>query len=169
MRIQIINGPDPLARFGGVSFEAITSFFAFELNATLQERSERVRFVFNIPLVGAPENRRERLMHSLLRNKDQFIRFILFLLAEGGADVRDILSASQARLDAKKGSGETYSSGPLLFETLVRALDRNPAKLDHIARVVADFRRTEEGRSLLPEGFDSIWDPIWAARERQKQ
>ena len=166
--IPIVSNSDPLARFCGVSFEAITSFFAFKLTATVEERSESLRFVLNIPLIGAPANRRERLMHSLLRNKDQFIRFILFLLAEGGADVRNILIALQARLSAKGGAGEAHSSGFPLFETLVRALDRNPAKLDHIARVVDDFRKTEEGRGLLPEGFDSIWDPIWVARERRK-
>jgi hypothetical protein len=160
---------DPVARFPGVSFEALTPFFAFELTATVQGRRGSIRFVLNIPMVGAPADRRERLMHSLLRSKEQFIRFILFLLAEGGADVRSLLMASQAQFSVKKGVGGAPGSGFLLFETLVRALDRNPAKLDHIARVVNDFRKTEEGRDLFPEGFDSIWDPIWAARERQKQ
>jgi hypothetical protein len=169
LSVPIVAGTDPIARFCSASFDAITSFFAFELAATVQGTSESIRFVLNLPLIGAPANRRERLMHSLLRNREQFIRFILFLLSEGGADVRDLLMASQARLSIKRGADEAHRSGFPLFETLVRALDRNPTKLDHIARVVDDFRKTEEGRGLLPEGFDSIWDPIWAARERQKQ
>ena len=51
-----------------------------------------------------------------------------------------------------------------LLEALMRALSRNPEQLDRIARLVDDLRRTEQGARLLPEGFDSVWEPIWAAR-----
>ncbi len=169
MSLQVDKGANRSTKFRQMSFEALTSFFAFELTATRHNRSQLLRFVLNIPLIDAPANRCERLMHGLLQSKDQFVRFLIFLLAEGGADVRNILLGSQTRVSGKAGSTEAHSSGFPLFESLVRALDRNPAKLDHIARVVEDFRKSEEGRSLLPNGFDSIWEPIWAARERQKR
>ena len=56
-----------------------------------------------------------------------------------------------------------------LFETLVRTLDRNPAKLDQISRLVNDLKKTESGCERLPEGFDEIWQPIWTAREALKK
>ena len=158
-----------VAEFKRVSFEALTSFFSFELTAA-NEREKRVsRFVFNIPLVGAPSNRKERILHSILRGKDNFIRFLIFLLAEGGADARKLLFASQSHLLSKSGANKPHSADFPLFESLVKALDRNPAKLDNIARVVEDFRKTPEGSSLLPDGFDAIWGPIWSARKRQKR
>jgi hypothetical protein len=52
-----------------------------------------------------------------------------------------------------------------LFEALVRTLDRNPKKLDQISRLVTDLKKSAEGQTLLPDPFDDIWQPIWAARE----
>ena len=50
---------------------------------------------------------------------------------------------------------------------MLRALDRNPEKLDSVARFVADLRATPEGRELLPPDFDAIWaaDSSGARRE----
>jgi hypothetical protein len=48
---------------------------------------------------------------------------------------------------------------------MVRTLARDPGRLDHVARLVADLRARPEGRELLPDGFEQVWDSIWAARE----
>jgi hypothetical protein len=152
------------ATFGPVSFEAITSFFAFEVSAAEGARQAVVRFVLNLPLEGAPADRRERILRSLLKNKDSVLRLILFLLAEGGADVAAVLLAARSQASGKDGKGAAGLGVPL-FEMLVRALDRSPAKIDQIARLVDDLSQTPEGDQLLPEGFKSIWGPIRAARE----
>jgi hypothetical protein len=154
-----------VATFGPVSFEAITSFFAFEVLATDGVREATARFVLNIPLEGAPSDRQERILRSLLNSKDRVLRFILFLLAEGGADVTAILLATRTQLSGKESRGRDGFEFPL-FEILVRALDRNPTKLDQVARLVDDLRKSPEGKQLLPEGFDSVWEPVWATRER---
>jgi hypothetical protein len=51
-----------------------------------------------------------------------------------------------------------------LFEVMMRALHRDPSKLDRVARLVDDLSATEEGRRLFPDGFDKVWTPIWSAR-----
>ena len=51
-----------------------------------------------------------------------------------------------------------------LLEELVRALSRSPEKIDRIERLVERLRRTEAGRAVLPNGFDSLWDKILQAR-----
>lgn len=56
-----------------------------------------------------------------------------------------------------------------LFESLVKALEGDPVKLDQIGRLVDDLKKTPEGKDLLPEGFDLIWEPIWSTRQRLKQ
>jgi hypothetical protein len=104
-------------------------------------------------------------MKSLLKTRDQVVRFILMLLAEGGGDVNQ--SILTGRLLLFGGANKGFAGvGIPLFETIVRTLYRNPAKLDQIARLVEDLRKTQDGMLLLPEGFDEIWKPIWAARER---
>jgi hypothetical protein len=34
-----------------------------------------------------------------------------------------------------------------------------------VQSLVDDLRKTEEGAALLPLNFDSVWKPIWSARE----
>ena len=63
-------------------------------------------------------------------------------------------------------SANKYHSETPLFESLVQALQRDPTRLDQIARTVADLERSPEGAQLLPPGFHAVWAPIWEARQR---
>jgi hypothetical protein len=92
------------------------------------------------------------------------LSFMLLLLAEGGTDARSILLALQKGLSGSGAEGSAFLQFPL-FEVLVRTLDRNPKKLDQISRLVDDLKKTVEGREVLPDQFDEIWQPIWSARE----
>jgi len=153
-----------IATFSPVSFPAITSFVAFEVAITENQRTARITFVLNARLEGAPADRPERILRALLSDKAKVLRFILLLLAEGGTDARAILMALQKEgSDSDSGAGRQLQFP--LFEVLVRTLDRNPKKLDQISRLVTELRKSAEGQALLPDGFDDIWQPIWAARE----
>jgi hypothetical protein len=69
------------------------------------------------------------------------------------------------------GGGAGNGSGPVpfpLFEALVRALERDPLKLDQIAKLLDDLQKTPEGRHLIPDGLDDVWQPILEARRRLK-
>lgn len=153
-----------IATFENISFEALTSFFAFELKVVKDNRSSSRRFVLNLPLEGAPTNRRARILRSLLNNSSQFVRLLLYILADGGIEAQELTRI----LRESSSSGSNAKSNTIyipLFESLVRALNSNLEKLDRIARLVEELRNTPEGKQLLPEGFDEIWDPIWAARQ----
>jgi hypothetical protein len=50
----------------------------------------------------------------------------------------------------------------------VRAVDRDPAKLEQVVRLVKDLCEQPGGADLLPEGFLSVWAPIRAAYERSR-
>lgn len=151
-----------VAEFAGLSFESLTSFYAFELQAKKGRASLSRRFVLNLPLKGAPADRKERILRYLLRDRGQVLRFLLYLLGDEGQT-----GAPPATLP---GSGNDAEGQPLLgstalFEQLVRALERNPARLDEVHRVLTDLRSTPEGQALLPEGLAQVWEPIWAARQ----
>jgi hypothetical protein len=164
MAVPIQLGRGTIASFSPVSFAAITSFVAFEIAVTENKRTVRITFVLNARLEGAPADRQERILRTLLSDKAKVLRFILLLLAEGGSDARAILMALQREASDRDSDASRLLRFPL-FEALVRTLERNPKKLDQISRLVTDLKKSAEGRSLLPDGFDDIWQPIWAARE----
>jgi hypothetical protein len=161
--------PDEIVAFRPLSFEALTSFFAFKVTAASEKASVSQTFTINVPLEGAPPDRQERILRTLLDSREKVLRLILLLLAEGGQDQHEALIAAQRMLgsggdgDARNGSGP--ASFPL-FEALVRTLERDPTKLDQIARLLADLHSTPEGSRLVPEGLDDVWQQMMEARRR---
>lgn len=152
--------------FAPVSFEALTSFFAFSVTATAEGENRTSRFVLSVPLSGAPADRRDRLLRALLRDKRQVMRFLLFLLAEDNVELTNVpIPQGTEQRDGRGAASSGLGGGFPLFELLMRTLDRQPEKLDQIARLVEDLSASDGGKDLLPDGFEDIWRPIWAARE----
>lgn len=155
-----------LARFV-VTGEELSSLFAFSIEATEGSRKKEERFTLNLLLEGAPEDRRDRILRSVLRDRDRVLRFLLFLLADG--DPRQAASLLASGDQTGGGGGEdSFVIDLPLFESLLRALERQPAKLDHVAGLIKDLRKTPQGEALIPDGFTEVWDPVWAAREAQR-
>ena len=153
------------ADFGTVSFERLTSFFVVDMALRLGEAHGTAAFVINAELLGAPSDRRERTLVTLLENRKELIRFLLLLLGQVGADdlskVLDLESGSIVDGD----SAWLFVQWQALFEPMVRALAAEPGRLDEIARLVGELESTEAGKRLLPPGWRGVWDPIWQARE----
>ncbi|MEW8439616.1 MAG: hypothetical protein AB2689_15825 [Candidatus Thiodiazotropha taylori] len=148
--------------FSSVSFEGLTTFFAFEGRISVDGRSGVCRFVLNLPSQGFPENRRQRLLRYMLKDQQQLMRYLFLLLGEEGALSLSEISGSSRY--AGTGNGGFHADIPML-EALVKALERAPEKIDQVAHLVTDLQNTEEGRALLPQEFEQIWHPLWEARE----
>ncbi len=152
-------------RFSPVSFPALTAFFGIELEAESRGTRASLRFVVGAALVGAPANRHDRLLTSILRDKGDVLRYLRMLLAD-----EQIVSATGTAGGTDAGSSDgwvTWGGLPVL-ELMVRALARDPERLDHVARLIESLSASEEGRALIPDGLESVWEPIWAARERSR-
>jgi hypothetical protein len=163
--VPLLTKAPELARFE-LAGEELTSLFAFSVEATHGTRRREERFTLNLSLEGAPEDRRERVLRSVLRDRDRVLRFLLFLLAAGDPRQAAALLASGDAAAVGSDRGEAGLAIELpLFESLIRALEREPSKLDHVARVIGDLQNSPEGEALIPDGFMEIWGPIWAARE----
>jgi hypothetical protein len=148
--------------FEGLSLESLTSFFAFEVVATIGQKSRPETFVLNTTLEGAPSNRRERLLRSLIGNRQRFVQLLMCLLADEGFELADVM----ATIDRNSvGSASAENTTTALFESLIRSLDRSPERLDHIASLVADLRKQGNPNDVFPPGFEQLWEPIWAARQ----
>ena len=152
--------------FKTVSFEALTSFFAFHCRTEENGTSLEQRFVVNVPLEGCPENRHDRLLLSILRDRKQVIHYLFLLLADDGTETRGVLDLFTRRGETRRGGHEDRFYEVPLLEPLIQALARDPVKLDRVHRLVEDLRKTEEGRQRLPDGFKEVWRPIWQARQR---
>jgi hypothetical protein len=156
----------PVVVFEALSFEALTSFYAFRLSATRDELSLSSGFVLNMPLIGAPTDRSGRLLLALLRNREQLLRYMLMLLADDEESARRVIETFN--VDERNHDAVSHDGGfglPLL-EPLLQSLERQPARLDQISRLIEDLRMSPEGRQLISEQFLNIWEPIWAARKR---
>ena len=146
--------------FPALSFEALTSFFVFTATAKRDGEERQIEFVVNAELIGAPEDRRQRILASLLKNREELLRFLLMLLSGMGESGQ----LAQAALGGGKWAW-AWSESTALFEPMVRALARDPNKIDEIGSIIEELAKTADGRSILPEGWQEIWEPIRSARE----
>lgn len=153
--------------FSKVSLDALTAFFAFELVCSSQGETLRERFVTKLKLIGEPAGRLQKLLRSLLANKSQVLRLLLLLLADQSMSISELIDIQRHLGTTGTTAGSMGHEIPLL-ESLMKALAHNPAKLDRINRLVDDLSKTDEGRSLLPEGFMQIWQPIWQTRQEMR-
>jgi hypothetical protein len=156
---------DAGASFQGLSLEALTAFIAFEIAVGEPARSEV--FVLNLPLQGAPTDRRERLLRSFLKDRNRFLRFLFFLLADD-AELADAVGAAHAH-SALSGEETASMATAAVLESLLRTLHRSPGRLDSVARLIEDLRQRADTRDLMPPRLEEIWEPIWAARRQIPQ
>jgi len=164
----------PEITFAPMTCVALTSFIAFELRS--QDGKRRLgSFVMNVLIEGMPENRRQKILRSLLSDKTQVLRLLMFLLADTKADARELAQAmgigvtTTISVNGSSSGDSSYLPQLPLFEALIKALNRNPAQLDRIHSLVTDLRQCSEDESedkpMLPDNFDEIWEPIYAARQ----
>jgi len=154
------------AKFPSLSFQAITAFFGFELIGRASSEERHVRFVLNLPIVGAPEGRRETVIRSLVKDRRKMLKFLLLLLADEGVTIPDLPGSHYQGNECGDDSSSFMANG--LFEMLLRSLDRAPERLGYLNSLLKDLRQGADGEELLPEGFDAIWEPIWRQSQRHR-
>lgn len=156
--------------FENLSFEALTAFLAFEIRAKSDGLSETVLFVHNLPVEGMPADREDRLVRSLVANRDGLLRYLHFLLIAGDEDRAP--EGQLMRLIAGEGVASRSVLPANLFEELVRTLHRQPEQFDRIAKLLESIERSAKTGEddLIDDGLHEIWEPIRAvAKERRKR
>jgi hypothetical protein len=151
--------------FPRLSYRGLTPLMAFSITAKIGEKERKSVFVMNLPLDGAPEDRQDRVVRSLIENRDQLLRYILFLLACG--DEAAASSGDLRRLLKSPEDGpDRGSRNPYLLETMLRALHRGPAQLERVASLLEVLRKQPGSSELLGSDFQKIWEPIWDAAQQ---
>ncbi|MCB1643180.1 MAG: phospholipase D family protein, partial [Xanthomonadales bacterium] len=149
-------------RLGVFAPASITGLIAFELRSVVQDL--RVRFVLNLPIEGLPEAREIAVLKTVVRNRDGFLRYLMYLLGE--------LGLAQSAVDEGRGSeasqwGISDTVGAPLLEELVRAYAREPERLHEIGRVVRRLTDNHDGESIVPDDFVKTWSVFELAMERR--
>jgi hypothetical protein len=103
-RAQALSKP---VVFSKLSCAGLTPLIAFSITAQVGEARGESVFVMNLPLHGAPDDRQDRVLRSLIGDRDQLLRYILFLLASG--DETAASSGDLRRLLKSGGDGARRS------------------------------------------------------------
>ena len=153
------------AEFDSLAMLSLTSFYVFRVETDSPKRMVR-DFVLNVPLANEPSGRREALLKHLLSDKERVLRFLMLLLSDADAD------AFANMFNGTDGGSEPFQfssllNGPTLFESLMRCVERDPARLEQVAEIIGDLEKSTDGRELLPEELGAIWRPIWNVAQRQ--
>jgi hypothetical protein len=150
---------ETIASFQKLTRQALTAFFAFEIHGRLNAVEQTAAFVLNLPLIGAPEGRKEDVLRSLLQDRRKLMRFMMLLLAGEGTPLPAFGPDAESAKDSSTSSTAGFSANGL-FEMLLRALEEAPHRLDHLESLLTQLRKGKDGQAPLPDDFDSIWEPI---------
>jgi hypothetical protein len=160
----------PAAAFAPVGLSSVTPFFALRLTARVEGGGEHhLDAAVRLPLEGAPGGRAEAVTAELLSDTERLLRFILLLLADEGD--RDRMLAELEGLLTERSVGGSASSdrgsgGFPLLEPMLRALHRDPERLDEIDRLLIDMRTAGASTEhLLPPELSELWTTISEVRE----
>ena len=151
--------------FGRVALSALTTFLAVEVIGRKSGRTQEARFVLNLPLNGAPEGRREAVLRSILDDPEKVMRFLQFLLEDADMSVGVGVGVGSDEYGASSQSGGSF----VLLESLLRALTRDPGRLDHVESLLEEFGDDPDAKGRLPSGLLDLWPAIWAARQELKR
>ncbi len=149
-----------------VTRQAMTAFFAFGVSGARNGRRAQSYCVIKAELIGAPSDRFQTLLKSLLHNRAQVLRLLLLLLED--RDGLEGMTSWVLKDSSSKWQSADFKSVPLL-ESMLRSLHRDPGKLDRVDRLVRDLCQTSEGRELLPQGFLPLWESLSRVRREVLQ
>jgi hypothetical protein len=138
------------ARFGPVPLVDITPFLAIRAVAPGGQKGGTV---IRGVLKNDPAGRLDEVLARQVNTPEKFLRFLVLLLGLGNPNLLAILTAGEGPSTGYAAIG----SAPGVFEIILRALADHPQALHDVDRLVQHLRATENGRMVLPEGFDDLW------------
>jgi hypothetical protein len=148
------------ASFKAVALESLTAFLVIDVRGEQGGYKAAIQFVVNANLKGAPANRKDRILQHMLHDRRALLRFLLLLLADVSDDP---VAAASGQSQAWRKTPNADESSEALLEPLLRALDRNPARLKAIQSLLKDLGSTEDGAKLMPDGLQELFAAIWSA------
>lgn len=165
-RVSLLTRPANTGAVPGepVQFDrlALTDITPFVVIRMTDERDVTASTVVAAMLDGDIHGRQDAVIARQLKDRSTFMQLLALLLALEGGD-------GSLQFDSFGSLGAGWAEdGSGLFETLVRALGVEHGGLADVRRIVEHVRAAEKQRkdgepSVLPDGFDELWESVWSA------
>ncbi len=156
----LVSGVPFVANLGPVAIDDVTPFVAVHATTPGPEGQPlQQATVVRCALIGDPAGRLDEIMARQVDTPEKFLRFLLLIL--GITDPSQFLDGQQS---AGGGSWDFTGRSNGIFELLARAVADRPEVLDDLDRLIPRLRVTSSGMSVLPPGFDALWQAIQEAR-----
>lgn len=165
-RVSLLTRPANTAAVPGAPAQfdrlALTDITPFVVIRITDHRDVTASTVVAATLDGDIPGRQDAIIARQLADRSAFMRLLALLLALDGGD-------GALRFDGLGSAAEGWTEdGSGLFETLVRAIGVGHGGLADIRRIVEHVRAAESRRSdgeptVLPDGFDELWEAVWEA------
>lgn len=145
--------------------QRLTSLVAFRLHVP-GKAVDDIGLTLRLPVEGMPADRMHYVLISLISDRQRFLAFLRALLGglEGMVD--------WAQGEGGENGGAVWGIGlseESLLEDLLRAAPRDPGRLEPVRRLIDDFRKTEQGRRIVPDDFFGVWAAVdEVIRERKR-
>lgn len=157
--------PGEAVYFGQLALTDITAFIVIRVT---DARDVTRAAVVPAVLDGDIPGRQDAVIAKQLSDRAAFMRLLALLLAIDGESGVDGFNPTGAI------SGGWAEDGSGLFETLVRAIGVEHGGLADVRRIIgyvkaAEARRPPDSPPVLPDGFDELWDAVWAAYNAESQ
>ena len=144
--------------------ESLTALLGFEIRAPAATGVDPIRLALKVPAEGLPRDRDAHILKSAIGNRSSFFRYLRALLAEV-----DGVGWSPPPPGGGGGNGDTRSARSVftsgMFEDLLRAAVRAPARLEPVRRLIRDLQESGDPDGILPADFVALWSAIEAALE----
>lgn len=146
--------------FSGIATADVTPFLVVQITT---DSGLDVACVIAAELINPPDDRLDHILARQIDTPDKFLRFLYLLLSLGNPHLLAQLAGSAG--GDGSGFGIAQSGGPGILELVLRALSERPAALGDLDRLVQRLQSTEQGREVLPGGFDAFWATVREAQQ----
>jgi len=136
--------------------QRLTSLVAFRLHVPVKAVDD-ISLALRLPVEGMPEDRMHHVLMSLISDRQRFLAFLRALLGGLEGMVDWALDQTGENDGVLWGVGLSEDS---ILEDLVHTASRDPARLEPVRRLIDDFRKTEQGRSIVPDDFYNLWTAV---------
>ena len=134
----------------------LTAFVAFVVSSD-RPGTEPRRLALKLPIYGVPEERTARVLRSLIDSPERLLAFLRALLG-GLEELGHAGDVDEARADP--WTWEAGLAAETLLEDMLRAASRDPGRLVTVRKLIADLRRTPQGRDIVPDRLHDVWQAV---------
>jgi len=158
----------PVAVFDHIDFDALTAFLTICIDVRVGTHWKPKSFTLLVPAAGMPSDRLEKMLLRAIGSRTDFesyLRMMLSVLRQEALSLEHLSALSTEMTTNSDVSQRRTDTESPLFEMLVRALARDPDRIDDLAHTIGQLRQAPGADSAIPPGFIAIWEAILEARK----